>query len=150
MNDDKSGPQAIPAGGSAELASIGQRVGARLIDWILLFMASFLILVFPDSRVGYLVWMAVVAAYEAAAVSRTGQTVGKRILGIAVVDHRNGAVPTLRAALVRVAPVLAVMAIVPGQFFPAVLVFIYFTAAFSADDYRGLLDRLARTAVVRV
>jgi len=136
--------------GSAELASIGQRVGARLIDWILLFMSSFMILVFGDSRVGYLVWMAVVAAYEAGFVSRTGQTVGKRILGIAVVDHRTGAIPTLRSALVRVAPILAVMAIIPGTFFPAVLVFIYFSAAFSQEDYRGLLDRIAKTAVIKV
>lgn len=135
--------------GWTEIATIGQRIGARVIDWILLFMASFVILVFGDSRVGFLVWMAIVAAYEVGSVLRTGQTIGKRILAIAVVNHRTGQVPSLRQAILRVVPVLLVMAVVPGQLFPLVILFLYFTAAFSGDHYRGLLDRLAGTAVVK-
>lgn len=139
-----------PGPDADELATYGQRAGARVIDWILLFLVAFpVILPFDNRRVGFLAWMFVIAVYESVGVAKIGQTIGKRVVTIKVVDAKTGgAVPMLRAFL-RVAPALAIIAVVPGQFFPAVLVFLYFTAAFGAAENRGLTDRLAGTAVVK-
>lgn len=144
------GDDRTPGAAGDELASYGQRAGARVIDWILLFVSSFVIILpFSDRRIGYLVWMLVIALYETVPVAKYGKTIGKAVVNIKIVDAKTGMLVAPLRAFLRVAPVLAIVAIVPGQFFPAVLVFLYFTAAFGAAHNRGLIDRLAGTAVVK-
>lgn len=143
-----------------ELATIGQRVGAKLIDWVLLFASTFAIIlpfteridgeVIEQPRVPFVCWMLLIALYEVVPTVTGHGTPGKWITRIRIVDAKTGANPRLIQALLRVLPVLAIVVIVPGSWFPVVLVFVYFTAAFAAEDHRGLLDRLAGTGVVRV
>lgn len=139
------------------VASVGQRVFARLIDWMLLFAAWTVIGGLSSerlddgsldySRASVLVWIAVVVVYETAMVARRGQTVGKLIVGIEIVALRDGTTPSWGASFVRVAPVGLAIAVL-GLLFPIVMVFVYFSAAFTGDT-RGLLDRIAGTVVIR-
>lgn len=88
-----------------------------------------------------------VIVYEAGFVAWRGQTPGKQIVGIKLVAATTGAMPSMGASLARVAPVGAAIAVL-SQFFPVVMVFVYFSAGFMKDS-RGLLDLLAGTAVVK-
>lgn len=139
------------------LATVGQRGVARVVDWIVVFAVWFAVLgpvaETNDDDVSVPAWAAAVAVcvvivYETAFVAWRGQTPGKMLMSIRVVDVRSGEPPPAVMALLRVAPVGGVVAVLPGQIFPVVLVVLYFTAGFARDS-RGLLDRLARTVVVQ-
>ncbi len=139
-----------------ELASLSQRVVARLIDWLIIFAAWFAIMGPVAETDGNtleiplwarLVSLLVLLGYETVLVTWRGQTVGKRIARIRLSDVRTGANPSLGKSLIR-AGIVGAVVIVTGQFFAVALVFVYFTAAFPRDT-RGLLDRAAGTVVVR-
>lgn len=139
------------------LASIGQRIAARLLDWFLL-LAVWLPLGAltaqrnADDSLSYplwsrIAWMLLVVAYEVGFVAARGQTPGKHLLGIGIVSATTGRLLTIGAAVARVVPVVVAMALL-AVFFPVAMVFVYFSAAFMSDR-RGVLDRLAGSAVVQ-
>jgi uncharacterized RDD family membrane protein YckC len=139
-----------------EVASLAQRIGAKLVDWLIIFVAWAVIMgpvtKADGSSLEIPVWarlasLAVLVGYETVMVTVWGRTVGKMLTGIRLSDVRTGGRPPFVKALVRAAIVGGVVA-VTGQFFAVVLVFVYFTAAFPSDT-RGLLDRAAGTVVVR-
>lgn len=151
---------------SDELASINQRAAARLIDWILLIGVWMMMLVASGSIVDdpenlsswvVLSWMVAFAVYETLLVATLGYTAGKWVMNIRVASLATGQNPPLVQAFLRVAPVLtvvalgAVLASVPlgEMLFPLLLVLLYYTAGFASDSYRGILDRVAGTVVVR-
>ena len=139
------------------LASIGQRIGARFIDWSVLLTVWLLLgaatserqadgtLVFQ--RWAVIAWMALVVVYEVGFVAWSGQTPGKRLLRIRLVALKDGRVPSLPAAVTRVVPVAFAIAVL-GAFFPIAMVFVYFSAAFMKHS-RGILDLMAGTAVIQ-
>ena len=85
------GPNATPATGT--LAGFGKRLGAYLIDTIILAVPyGILSSVFPDAAVVlYFVYLLATLAYFAILEGgESGQTVGKMALGIRVRDHDTG------------------------------------------------------------
>ena len=139
------------------IASIGQRIGARLIDWGLLLTVWLLLGAATSERLedgtlvfqrwAVLVWMALVVVYEVAFVAWNGQTPGKRALGIRLVSLKTGGVLSVAAALTRVAPVAFAIGVL-GAFFPIAMVFVYFSAGFMKHS-RGVLDLLAGSVVIK-
>lgn len=139
------------------LASIGQRIGARLADWFLLLAVWLPVAALtadtstsdtPDYPWWALAgWAGLVAVYEILFIAMRGQTPGKMLLGIEIVSMRAGTRVTVLQSVARVVPVIVAMAVLV-VFFPIAMVFIYFSAAFMSDN-RGVLDRLANTAVVQ-
>lgn len=138
------------------LATIGQRIVARLIDWGIL-MAFWLVLGAATSernadgdlvfqRWAVILWMVVVIVYEVGFVAWRGRTPGKMVVGIQIVALRTGRPPALPAAITRVLPVAFAIALL-GAFFPIVMVFVYFSAAFM-EHSRGVLDLMAGTVVI--
>ena len=83
--------------------------------------------------------------YEAGTVAVLGQTMGKRAVGLKVVTVGSGARPGVARSVLRAA---VVPALVPPVGMFALLA--YPTATIDPGTGRGLLDRLAGTAVVRV
>ena len=157
MNDDEPTEQTpVDEVPPAELATLGQRIGARLIDWLIIFGAWAVIMCpmsitkchsFHNSIWARLASLLVLLVYETGLVAWRGQTVGKMLLGIRLTDIGTGSDPPFVKALLRAAIVGGVV-IVTGQFFAVALVLLYFTAAFTKDT-RGLLDRAAGTVVVK-
>ena len=87
----------------------------------------------------FLVWL----AYEAGTTAVLGRTMGKLAAGCEVVDRRTGRKPDPARSVIRAA-------VVPGLLpFLSVFGFIaYATAIADPREHRGLLDRLAGTAVI--
>ena len=137
------------------LASIGQRVGARVIDWLLILAVTAsigLVAVSGDPQQEIPVWatlssLGFVFFYETLGVGLRGQTLGKAVLGIELVSLASGERPSMLAAGLRALPIVVLMALLQQFAYPA-LVFVYFTAGFMKHN-RGVLDRVAGTVVIQ-
>jgi hypothetical protein len=115
----------LPERGPGSVASMGRRLLALLIDWLLCMVIAYWL---THSQF----WTIVVFAIEDYVLTAlTGSTVGKRLLGIRVVRVGGGLVG-LRWALVRTAILLTVV--------PPLL---------TDRDLRGLHDRASDTIVIR-
>jgi len=115
----------LPEEGSGSVATIGRRLLALLVDWLL---CTLIALAFFQSRW----WTLPVFAVETYLLTAlTGFTVGKRVLGIRVV-RLDGKPVGLGWALVRTILLLAVV--------PALI---------TDRDLRGLHDRAANTIVIK-
>jgi uncharacterized RDD family membrane protein YckC len=155
---DRSPVYGVGAAQTDLLATIGRRVGARLLDGVIVGL-PLTILVFAVSDVdqakstvhtplwAQLLAAAVAAVYEVVLIRLWGQTVGKRMLGIRVARITDGAVPDWTASAVRyLLPVLPLLLPIPGIF---VLSMVIYLAAVVDPLRRGWHDRAAGTIVVK-
>jgi uncharacterized RDD family membrane protein YckC len=157
---ERSGPPAyaVAAAEGGMLASIGQRIGARLLDGLIIGL-PLTVLVFAASDISedretistplwvQLVAAAVSALYEVVLIRRWGQTIGKRVLGIKVVRSTDGALPDWTASVVRyVLPVVPVLIPVPGVFLLSLVIYL---VAIVHPLRQGWHDRAAGTVVVK-
>jgi uncharacterized RDD family membrane protein YckC len=117
----------LPEDGARSVASMGRRLAALFVDWIL---STVIALAIFHSRGWTTLLVFAVEVYVLTAL--TGFTVGKRLLGIRVV-RLDGKPVGLVWALVRT---LLLLAVVP----PLI----------TDRDLRGLHDRAANTIVIRV
>ena len=129
----------LPEDGPMSVASMGRRLGALLIDWVLCYVIA-------SSIVGHNVFTVTDTHYQDASTlalllfivevylltSVSGLTVGKRLLGIRTI-RTDGSAPGFKWAALRTALLVCVI--------PACL---------SDRDLRGLHDRAADTIVVRI
>jgi uncharacterized RDD family membrane protein YckC len=165
--DEAGGPQgsgrrripayAVAAAERGQLASIGQRTGARLLDVLIVGLPLFIVVLattdFSDrdaiSTPGWVQVGAtlVSALYEVVLIHAWGQTIGKRVLGIKVVRSTDGALPDWTASIVRyVLPLLA--ALVPVPILNALLWLVVYLVAILHPLRQGWHDRAAGTVVV--
>jgi uncharacterized RDD family membrane protein YckC len=141
-----------------ELAGRGTRLAAVVLDGLAIFVPVFgmLVLAIPLSRAGgaagiLLILVGVVAVLAIAIVnlvmlSSSGQTIGKRMLGIRIVKHDTGENGGFLTNVVMRILVMNVIGMVPlvGPIASLVDVFFIFRA-----DQRCLHDLIAGTSVVR-
>jgi len=142
----------LPETPASTLASIPRRLAARLLDSLILGVGMLVIAVSTGNRsidslrgssaYGLAVF-AVAVAYEIWFVSQTGQTIGKRLLSVQVVDATTGAVPASGQAFRRVVPLLVQIVPIIGIVGP----FLYLPALWHPRR-QGVHDRLADTVVV--
>ena len=79
------------SGPSGPRAGFGQRLGAALIDGILVGVVGFVVRVAINSTLGALVSLVIGIAYFGYLEgSNSGQTLGKRWIGIRVIDYNTG------------------------------------------------------------
>jgi uncharacterized RDD family membrane protein YckC len=147
-----------------QIATMADRLVARIIDWLLL-MPLLVLLIFPGIvfmvasgdgtdppsgasvavfLLGLLAALLVGFLYEPLMISRRGATIGKRARRLTVRMEATGQLPTAKAAWLRFGvPLLA--AIAP---FGAVLVYVspYFD---DSGRRQGWHDKVARTVVVK-
>ena len=147
----------IAASANGQLASFGQRLLARLLDFLVVGLPLSILVyatsdIDPAKGVSTPVWAQVVAAavssiYEVALIRLRGQTVGKQVVGISVVRVTDGALPDWTAAIVRyLLPLLPLLVPIPGAFLVSLVVFL---AALGHPLRRGWHDRAAGTIVVK-
>jgi uncharacterized RDD family membrane protein YckC len=136
--------------------SFGQRIGAAVLDGLLLLLVAFVLLRLPLSLslgAQRALMSALSALYLILATALTGQTVGKRLLGLRVVDHGTGELPGLRAAVVRWAvpagPALVGWVSPEVASYTAWFSFVVFLPVLKAPQHRGIHDLVAGTIVTR-
>ena len=146
--------------GDALLATRGSRFGAALIDSIAVGVVNGVLmwqLGFLDALtrgradfgtlamlagLGFGTWLAIQIAFLA-----KGQTLGKRLLGICMVDYETGEVPPLgRLIFLRYLPT-SLVTLIPGigNLLPLIDVLFIF-----GDEQRCIHDRIAGTKVVQL
>ncbi|GAA4821634.1 RDD family protein [Streptomyces ziwulingensis] len=109
-------PPGDPRAGMPPLAESARRTLARIIDMILVGLVVWLLSWGFDvqeydvdgdgTEVGKSFWQSLIAAvlfiaYDTIMISRTGQTLGKKWLGMRVANLDNGATPTVQTSLIR-------------------------------------------------
>lgn len=146
-------------GEQRELAGMGRRLWARIIDWILLATASAIVIIalfggLAGSERGF--WAAffltllVVGAlwllYEMTMIAALGQTLGKKWAGVKVIRADNGAVPGWGKSFVRwlIPSVVSVIPIIGN----AATLVVYLSPVFYPTR-QGWHDMAATTAVVK-
>jgi uncharacterized RDD family membrane protein YckC len=149
-------PEGVPG---AEAAPLGRRLAAMGIDLVTI-GALYLgivnlaaLIVDPDDQPGVFIAavitfvFAVFFVYFAAMTARTGQTLGKRLVHIMVVDVDTGNLPTIRRAGMRYLIPIVLLLGLPGSL--GALLALLFGFSWALIDTRvGLMDRLGRTRVV--
>lgn len=150
---------------TANLASPGQRIGARLIDWIIWIVVTVVIaIVFGASFVATggdaagafsgLIAGALVVAYEVGMVATRGATLGKMALGLKVVNE-DGSPPDLKVAAMRMilyiaSIVIGLLPLLGGLFGLALIVvgIVSLVFLFTDDNRQAVWDKIANTLVV--
>jgi len=154
------GPDDFPESGPNALGSVGARVFAYVIDAILLFIPTALVMLLfftevadAEVTVAELPWWFVPAqvagqvAYQTVLVGTWGTTVGKWILGLKIVRYADGTRPDLARAAQR-ALVPAVPAVLPVDIAGVLSAAVSATFVFMPLR-RGWPDLYAGTIVIR-
>lgn len=146
-------------GETRELAGMGSRLGARIIDFILLAVASVIVLIilfgglartergfFAAFFLSLLVISAIVLLYEVTMIAVLGQTLGKKWTGVKVINAENGAVPGWGKSIIRW--------LIPGlvNFIPVIgniAVLVVFLSPVFSKTRQGWHDMAAATVVVK-
>ncbi|CAL9558007.1 hypothetical protein SUDANB145_04560 [Streptomyces sp. enrichment culture] len=158
--DPYGGGPADPLAGMPPLADSGKRVLARIIDMILVGLVVWLLTWAFDVQnydvdsdqvgVGNSIWQSVIAAvlyvaYDTFLIGATGQTLGKKWLGLRVANLDNGSTPSTQTSLIRAAVLWVPFA------FCCACVWTIICGGWSFFDRpykQGLHDKAAKTVVV--
>lgn len=144
-----------PLAGMPPLAPGGRRLFARIIDIIIVLIPSFLLdwaavglqnddFTAGRSAVGGVFTAGIGFLYEFLMTRATGQTLGKRLMGLRAAMLENGNVPTQNASAVR-----AAILWLPAFCCSCVwFVIIGLTVLFDKPYKQGLQDKAAKTVVV--
>ena len=134
------------------LASVWRRFGARCFDNLLVGIVWLIPMAITghvnadtlsqQTWLSYAIW-ATAVAYEIVLVAQTGQTIGKRLLSIQVVDAATGAIPTLDQSARRSVP--TVIQVLP---FLDLLGPLLYVPVLWRPRRQGLHDQLAHTVVI--
>ena len=151
----------IRSGERVELASVGARLGARVIDTLLMLVVAILVTFairwfgdgedaffgFASRMTIYLVLAAVGLLYEVPMIAKNGgRTLGKAATGIKVVREADGGVPRWRNSVVRwIIPAAAGVIPFIG---PLLWLLVYISLSFD-DARQGWHDDSAGTLVVK-
>ncbi|RSN50563.1 RDD family protein [Streptomyces sp. WAC 04229] len=155
-----AGAPGDPLAGMPPLADSARRTLARIIDMILVGIVVWLLswafnvqeytVDGEDIEVGNSLWQSVIAAvlyiaYDTYLISRTGQTLGKKWLGMRVANLDNGATPSVQTSLIR-----ALVLWIPFAFCCACIwtVIAGGWSFFDRPYKQGLHDKAAKTVVV--
>ncbi|MCZ9337736.1 RDD family protein, partial [Streptomyces sp. TRM76130] len=158
--DPYGGGPADPLAGMPPLADSGKRALARVIDMILVGLVVWLLTWAFNVQnydmnservgVGTSIWQSVIAAvlylaYDTFLISQTGQTLGKKWLGLRVADLSDGSTPSVQTSLIRAAVLWVPFA------FCCACVWTIISGGWSFFDRpykQGLHDKAAKTVVV--
>ena len=137
----------------ARIAGPIWRVGAWLIDSVVFVVPGVVIATSASRRVQLVSSVVVVAVYRVGMVAWRGQTIGKIVLRMKVVDSRTGEKPSFVQAIIRwfVPALTGLLLFVSTKLFLAeVTELALYTPVFATPKRQGIHDAAARTLVVRI
>lgn len=153
-------PEAPPYGGAhgargtwsgQQLGGWWQRVGATVLDWLIVGFPVLVVLVAVDFGLGLVLGLTATLTYYPLLMMRegsaNGQTLGKQITGIRVVQI-SGEPFTYGAGVLREFAVKYLLFGVVGGFFLAIPTLLDYLWPLWDDEHRALHDMLASTRVV--
>ena len=158
-------PQPLPPNISADsldlghpLASPWRRIGARLIDLVILIGVSILVRALVDDDIGAatpsataaILSLMVTVAYEVGMIAALGATVGKLVAGVRVVDPTGSYPPSSTTAIRRWLPNLLTLIPVLGIALALATLLASLLWIFTDDHRRSIFDRVGPTFVVAV
>jgi uncharacterized RDD family membrane protein YckC len=130
-----------PGGPTGPRASFFRRLGAVLVDWVLFAVLGTVVGVLfrqgVGSAVGLIAWLAYLTYFEG---SEAGQTVGKRALGIRVIDFAAGGPIGYGRAFIRAI----------GRYLSAIPCFLGYFWMLWDNEKQTWHDKLANDVVVPV
>ena len=144
------------------LASPGRRIGARALDYLVwLAMAVLVALMLGVDSGGSLqadigmnasfqqnlIWFAAVAALEVGLIVTRGASLGKIALDLTVTDF-EGNLPTVKQALIRIAPLSLIVLGSVGSWAVLIVAFVSLVLMFVDAKHHTVWDKLAKTVVV--
>lgn len=150
-----------PFGTAWDAATPGARLGAKLLDVVIVALALFFALIVagvlgflndranPDVKsLGLLCMLSgpiVISILQWVLIAQRGQTIGKIALGIRIVDVRSGEIPGfLQGVVLRIwLPMFIMLFVCPGVLFGIIDAMMVFSA-----DQRCLHDHMAQTRVI--
>lgn len=136
---------ASPMTQEPKLASPGKRLLARIVDVLVLIIPIIVLAFILRGFVFNLVAVVLVGAYEVLMISNSGQTVGKKALGIKVVDESTGQIPDIQAAGMRWG-VPQILSLIP--FVGWIISLVIYLSLLWRDRNQGFHDTVAHTIVV--
>jgi len=156
----RTGWAELATGETVELARIGARFGARVLDAIIVAVVFFvLVLVFAAgsdsgdaadfsgfSALGILLGVVVGVGYEVLQIAVWGQTLGKRMVGVKVIHANHGGLPGWGKAFGRWA-IPGLLALIPLVGW--ILSIVCYLSATWDRVYQGWHDKVAGTLVIR-
>jgi uncharacterized RDD family membrane protein YckC len=154
---DEGGPEPSPGDGpraDRPIAALWRRVAARALDMLAIFWLQFAIAILlagfgvqlrvegsPEpwgvAFVGYVVYVSLFAIYESVYLIRRGQTPGKELLKLRVIDAATGANPTF-GQVVRRSLLTWALRLIPGGYST------FGSAAIAVTGLPALVDSRAR------
>ncbi len=156
-----TGSEELPDVGVGSIPPVWQRALARAVDSLIVLAVAMTIVTLtaqrqPDDTYTLPGWAGVAIVvvwylYETVPVWLWGQTPGKRLLGLVVVDRRTGRPPGINRAALRIIVVIAVTFVAAAllRLGPAAVVVTYGSAVAGGPLKRNWPDRAADTVVVR-
>lgn len=159
----------VPGRGTVLIATYGQRVGARLLDSVIAYVAYWIISAVitggmflaasggdANAAAGAAVGAIVVTMlllggififYDVIFVTTMGATPGKKILGLQVIDSRNGQRPSFGSALLRWGFPVGLGLLTCSLGYIAILLSPFFD---NSGKLQGWHDKAANTLVIKV
>ena len=120
-----------------DYAGFWVRLAAAIVDSIV-FQAALFVVIFINPGLSILLALTVQFLYSVSFIEENGQTLGKRLMKIRVVDE-HGNPPSLRQALVRETL---------GKILSAICLFLGFLTMITNKEKRGWHDKISGTYVV--
>jgi uncharacterized RDD family membrane protein YckC len=145
---------APPSGTGVALAGWWRRVGASLVDLVLLIVVGLLVLTLTNEVTEHLVFFFLAAGYFIYSFSRPdGQTVGNKVVGTQVRSQVTGGVVSLNQAALRWAMqygLLVLTFVVAFWFFVVIYLLVDILSPLWDSQNQSLHDKVAKTVVTMV
>lgn len=136
--------QAQMSGGSVTSetvsADFGTRLVAFLIDWVIIVIPAFILMVLLPIMLVYPLILIAGIGYQVYFWTTTGQTIGKKAMGIKVVSAETGELLTYGEAAIRYV----------GYIVSALPIYLGFLWIIWDPQHDGWHDKIAKTKVIKV